>query len=122
MDSLGIIEKRGRGKNSMYRLTQSMFDQNENKNDFSAAGGGVAMRRKTLNEGLSPSEEETRIEVIDISSDGENNTCNYNQLNQTEIEIRTHSSLQFVKKDAAMSSNKDVLKYSQREEECIIEV
>lgn len=33
MDSFGIIEKRGRGKNSSYRLTQSMFDQDEKKTD-----------------------------------------------------------------------------------------
>mmetsp|Transcript_39023 Transcript_39023/g.39440 ORF Transcript_39023/g.39440 Transcript_39023/m.39440 type:complete len:243 (-) Transcript_39023:473-1201(-) len=33
MDSFGIIEKRGRGKKSSYRLAQSMFDQNEKKTD-----------------------------------------------------------------------------------------
>jgi len=145
MDSFGIIEKRGRGKNSSYRLTQSMFDQDEKKTDHHTAGKRAATAEKMSDKGLS-CEENAPIKDTVISLERENSTCYRKQQSQdgeeTVMETDTNLVLQATKEDANINNggrqhkagvnignlsvniqdNTGISKYPMREAEYIIEV
>jgi len=146
MDSFGIIEKRGRGKKSSYRLAQSMFDQNEKKTDPQAAGRRSVTAEKVLDKGLG-CEENTQTEDAAILLERENNVCHHKQQSQDEetvMETGTNLVLQVAKEDANIDNvgrqqqhkagenignlsvniedNTGISNYSKREAEYIVEV